>query len=89
MIAIHSIAHVMHVACAGAHIQGADHAAAGPQQPEPAKDYPFCRSASDGHCIAPSCPITPAACSAVATEQAFKFFEDLKVSSNTQNGLAV
>ncbi|CAL8465712.1 g5248 [Coccomyxa elongata] len=62
---------------------------AGPQQPEPAQNLLFGRSASDGHCITPPCQITPTACSALATEQAFKFFKGLKVSSDTQNGLAM
>lgn len=60
---------------------------AGPQQAEPLQNSPFCRSASDGHCIAPF-STTPTACTAVATEEAFKFFKGLRVGSDTKHGLA-
>lgn len=89
-LAIHNIcAHVMNVHAQVHTYKVLTVQQAGPQQPEPAQNSPFCRSTSDGHCILPPCSITRVACSAVATEQAFKFFKGLKVSSDTQNGLAV
>ena len=52
------------------------------QQPEPPQNSPFCRSASDGHCILPKLT-TPAASSAIATQEAFNFFKELKVGTGT------
>ena len=47
------------------------------QQPEPPQNSPFCRSASDGHCILPKLT-TPA-----ASSEAFNFFKELKVGTGT------
>ncbi|BDA51599.1 probable Ephrin type-A receptor 5 at C-terminar half [Coccomyxa sp. Obi] len=62
---------------------------AGSQQPEPLQRLPFCRSASDGHCITPPCSNNLPVSSAVTTDDACEFFKGLTVNSEAHNALAV